>query len=66
MADNERDVTAFCPRCCEPFVLAVQRLRVEYELDVVEYACECDLTEDEYDDLCEAAISAFEAQEGER
>ena len=66
MVDNDHEVTAFCPRCGEPFVFAVQPLQVGYELDVAEYACECDLTEDEWDDLCEAAISAFEAQEGER
>jgi hypothetical protein len=46
--------------------LAVQRLGVGYEVDVAEYVCACDLTEDEWEDLCDAAIAAFEAQEGER
>jgi hypothetical protein len=35
-----------------------------HAVDVVGWACDCDLTEDEYEDLCDAAVAAFAAGRG--
>ena len=66
MRDDEREVTIPCPRCGQPFVLAVGRLDVGHEVDVVGWACDCALTEDAYEDLCDAAVAAAEVAERER
>ena len=65
MQDDEREVTIPCPRCGQPFVLAVGRLDVGHEVDVVGWACDCALTEDEYEDLCDAAVAAAESERDE-
>lgn len=56
-----RRVTVPCPRCGAPFVLSVGHLDVGHELDVEEWACDCDLTEDEFEDMGDAAVAAAEA-----
>ena len=66
MRDDEREATIPCPRCGQSFVLSVGRLDVGHAVDVVEWACDCDLTEDEYEDLCDAAVAAFEDREAGR
>jgi hypothetical protein len=60
MAESEASVTVPCPRCGAPFVVAVGRLRVGYEADVEDAACDCDLTEDEYEELIDRAVAALE------
>lgn len=65
MRGAEREVRIPCPRCGQPFVLSVGRLRVGHEVDVVEWACDCNLTEDEYEDLCDAAVAATGAERDE-
>lgn len=63
MADDEREVTVSCPRCGAPFIFTVRPLDVGHEIDVAEWSCDRDLTEDEYEDLRDVAIAAFEAGE---
>jgi hypothetical protein len=62
MRDEPAAVTVPCPRCGAPFVLAVWRADAGYAYDVDSWACACDPTEDEWEDLCDAAIAAFEAR----
>jgi hypothetical protein len=35
-----------------------------HDVDVVGWACDCDLTEDEDEELCDRAVAAFEAGQG--
>jgi hypothetical protein len=61
MPAGDREVTAACPRCGQSFVLQVGPADGGHAVDVVGWACDCDLTEDEYEDLCDAAVAAAEA-----
>jgi hypothetical protein len=62
MAEDIRLVTVGCPRCGRPFVLAVGALGVGYELDVDEFSCECELGEDEWEEMCDQAIAIMEGR----
>jgi hypothetical protein len=66
MRDESGAVTVPCPRCGAPFVLAVWRADTGYEYDVDPWACACEPTEDEWEDLCDAAIASFEARAATR
>jgi hypothetical protein len=62
MEDAAREVTTPCPRCGQPFVLAVGRSSEGHEVDVAGFSCDCDLTEDEYEDMCDRAVATAEAE----
>ena len=62
--EQAREVTIPCPRCGRPFVVEVGRDDGGPAVDVVGWACACDLGEDEYEDLCDAAVAAFAAGQG--
>lgn len=53
-------VTAHCPRCGRPFQMAVEPLRVGYAVDVEAAECDCELDEDEYEELTDRAVGAYE------
>lgn len=65
MPDSTRLVTVPCPRCGKPFVLSVGLLATGHEIDVDDYSCACDLTEDEYEEMCDQAVALAEAGQGE-
>lgn len=59
--EQAREVTIPCPRCGRPFAVAVTRDDGGHAVDVVGWACACDLGEAEYEDLCDAAVAAADA-----
>jgi hypothetical protein len=61
VGDEAREVTVPCPWCRQPFALAVACAPTGAAVDVVDRACDCDLTEDEYEDLCDRAVALAEA-----
>ncbi len=64
MANDARLVTVPCPRCGQPFVLSVGSLATGHEIDVDAFSCDCDLTEDEYEEMCDAAVAVAQATWG--
>ncbi|HEY8597453.1 MAG TPA: hypothetical protein VIL85_03415 [Thermomicrobiales bacterium] len=52
------------PRCGRPFVVAAERLRVGYAVDIGDAACDCDLTEDEDEGLTDRVVAAFAGRAG--
>lgn len=62
--EQGREVTIPCPRCGGQFVLLVGPADGGHAVDVVGWACACDLAEDEYEDLCDRAVAAFAAGRG--
>jgi hypothetical protein len=65
MDGESATVAARCPQCGPSFLLAVAPLAVGYAVDVEAAGCGCDLTEEEYEELTDRAIGAYDAGERE-
>jgi hypothetical protein len=64
MQAADREVNVPCPHRGQRFVLLVGPADTGHDVDVVGWTCECDLTEDEYEALCDRGVTAFEAGQG--
>ena len=59
--EESRQVTTFCPRCGRPIVWSVTPVAGGGEqLEVSAFACHCPLSEEEWDDLADAAGDALQ------
>ena len=64
MRDGAREVTTFCPRCGRPIVWSVARVPFGADMEVAGRACQCPLSDDEWDDLAEQAEAVLEGRTG--
>lgn len=60
MIDGTREVVTLCPRCGDPIVWAAREQGDEFEPPVVsDWACDCELTNDDWSALGDEARMAL-------